>query len=153
MASGHSNHGFLDTGDHSMRNRTLPKFGSNSEQIHFTGSDLSHQFHSYLFVYSLLVIGSILVSNISSLVYIFGSIRASKKISALLVESILGSTLRWALPSGVAFFNMLWTLKIQMARWDTNIKDDSQMHSRYTRCRRPDSASIYYSDLYLCHDA
>ena len=155
MVVGHSKHGFSDTGDHNMRNMTPLKFKSNSEIFDFIAVLCLIQVHSYLLMYSLLVVGTICVANTSHLVYIFGSIRASKKISTLLVESILSSTLRWALAFEAALFHIFifWTCETQVARWDPNVEDDSQMYSRHTRRWRPDRTSILYLDLCYCIDA
>jgi len=49
----------------------------------------------YLTVYNLFMVGNIIVYSISFTVYLFGSIRASRRIHDKLVTSILGTTLRW----------------------------------------------------------
>ncbi|KAF8963043.1 multidrug resistance-associated ABC transporter [Flammula alnicola] len=50
---------------------------------------------NYLSLYSLIVIGAIVISNASFFLYVSGSMKASRTINTLLVESVLGSTLRW----------------------------------------------------------
>ncbi|KZV64707.1 P-loop containing nucleoside triphosphate hydrolase protein [Peniophora sp. CONT] len=49
----------------------------------------------YLGVFVLLVFGTTVAFIIASATYVFGVLRAAKKIHALLIDSILGTTLRW----------------------------------------------------------
>ncbi|KAI0068098.1 P-loop containing nucleoside triphosphate hydrolase protein [Artomyces pyxidatus] len=49
----------------------------------------------YLTVYVLILLSSLSVFCIGSTVYVFGSLRASKKIHRRLIQSVLGTTLRW----------------------------------------------------------
>ena len=51
--------------------------------------------NSYLAQYSLILTTMIVISTASYIYYLYGSLRASRKIGASLVDSILGSTLRW----------------------------------------------------------
>jgi hypothetical protein len=50
---------------------------------------------SYLTVYTLLLAVAAIFYSLAFLVYIFGSLRASKIIHKALVESVLGTTLRF----------------------------------------------------------
>ncbi|PPQ73485.1 hypothetical protein CVT26_010187 [Gymnopilus dilepis] len=49
----------------------------------------------YLSIYSSLLVASVVTYAVATTTYIYGTMRASRKINAQLVESILGSTLRW----------------------------------------------------------
>ncbi|KAF9015463.1 ATP-binding cassette transporter [Cyathus striatus] len=49
----------------------------------------------YLGVYGALLLGSSIIYSVSYTVYMFGAIRASKTIHQQLIESVLGTTLRW----------------------------------------------------------
>ncbi|KAI0260093.1 hypothetical protein BC834DRAFT_1028685 [Gloeopeniophorella convolvens] len=49
----------------------------------------------YLTIYSTFIIGAILSFTIGSSVYVFGALRASRSIHKRLIESVLGTTLRW----------------------------------------------------------
>ena len=49
---------------------------------------------SYLSIYSSLLVASVVTYAVATTTYIYGTMRASRKINAQLVESILGSTLR-----------------------------------------------------------
>lgn len=50
---------------------------------------------SYLGVFALFVAGSCLTYTTGIAVYVFGIIRAARKIHKQLIHSILGTTLRW----------------------------------------------------------
>ncbi|KAF5317511.1 hypothetical protein D9619_013131 [Psilocybe cf. subviscida] len=49
----------------------------------------------YVLVYSSIILGSIVLTNLSYCFYLYGTIRASRKINAALVASVLTSTVRW----------------------------------------------------------
>ncbi|KDR82358.1 hypothetical protein GALMADRAFT_237629 [Galerina marginata CBS 339.88] len=49
----------------------------------------------YIYIYSALLMGSIVMYTAAYIYYVIGSMRASKTINNTLVDSILGSTLRW----------------------------------------------------------
>jgi ABC-type multidrug transport system fused ATPase/permease subunit len=51
--------------------------------------------HSYLGIFVVFVLGSCFSYLSGTLVYVFGVIRAAKRIHIQLIESILGTTLRW----------------------------------------------------------
>lgn len=51
--------------------------------------------HSYLTVYALLLALAATIYSLAYLVYVYGSLRASRLIHKLLVDSILGTTLRY----------------------------------------------------------
>ncbi|KAF8956519.1 multidrug resistance-associated ABC transporter [Flammula alnicola] len=69
----------------------LGYWGSQYETHHPSEVRVFH----YLSLYSLIVIGAIVLSNASFFLYVSGSMKASRTINTLLVESVLGSTLRW----------------------------------------------------------
>ncbi|KAF8963030.1 multidrug resistance-associated ABC transporter [Flammula alnicola] len=69
----------------------LGYWGSQYETHHPSEVRVFH----YLSLYSLIVIGAIVISNASFFLYVSGSMKASRTINTLLVESVLGSTLRW----------------------------------------------------------
>ncbi|KJA25244.1 hypothetical protein HYPSUDRAFT_37726 [Hypholoma sublateritium FD-334 SS-4] len=49
----------------------------------------------YCTLYSLIVLLAILISNMSYIIFVSGTVRSSRTINTLLLESVLGSTLRW----------------------------------------------------------
>lgn len=68
---------------------------------------------SYLTVYTLLLAVAAIFYSLAFLVYIFGSLRASKIIHKALVESVLGTTLRFVvLPQW-----KLHVMLIDLPRW------------------------------------
>jgi hypothetical protein len=53
--------------------------------------------HSYLLVYAFLLIVAGIVYSLAYLIYVYGSMRASRIIHKVLIESVLGTTLRYVL--------------------------------------------------------
>ena len=49
---------------------------------------------SYVTQYSFILLAQIMIYSSSCILYIYGSLRASRRISTLLLDSVLGSTLR-----------------------------------------------------------
>jgi len=49
----------------------------------------------YLTTYGVIVVSGMIVYSAGFAVYVFGSIRASRKIHNMLLDAILGTTLRW----------------------------------------------------------
>lgn len=50
---------------------------------------------SYLIIYAVLLAAAAVVYVAANIVYLFGSLRASKSVHQLLIESVLGTTLRY----------------------------------------------------------
>ncbi|KAF8182307.1 multidrug resistance-associated ABC transporter [Pholiota molesta] len=68
----------------------------------------------YCTIYSCIVILTITLSNMSYYLYVSGTMKASRTINTLLVESVLGSTLRWLDQTPTARIITRFTQDIQM---------------------------------------
>jgi hypothetical protein len=51
--------------------------------------------HSYLLVYAFFLIAAGIIYSLAYLIYVYGSMRASRIIHKVLIESVLGTTLRY----------------------------------------------------------
>ena len=94
-----SKSGSLDIGVLSMKPMHLPKSIHSRKTLSLTELpwhwQLAHT--SYLGQYSLILAVTIVVYAAWYVFFIYGSLRASRRVSGSLVDSILGSTLRWVL--------------------------------------------------------
>lgn len=85
---------------------------------------------SYLTVYALLLALAAFIYSFAYVVYLYGSLRASRLIHKLLIDSVLGTTLRYVQirKSSPLYLYVFF----QVVRQDSHESCDCKVHSRYS---------------------
>lgn len=106
---------------------------------------------SYLTFYSLILFGAVCIYGSAMILYNYGAMRASKKINGMLVDSMLGSTLRLV---AITIFSSkkvsAYTDISQLVRRNPCFPHNHAMHARYCRCRRR-PPSIFFGRSRIGH--